>query len=134
MSDTSVNRMIYTQDGVGEFVMIGGYAYVVNETSIDVDLRLDFYNGSPWGGEQWGSHFDWTMYLQRYNPLNQNWETIGTRTGYLTKFSPSDRTFTGIKRTGHPLRVKVKLQTFDDGDGGAYRGPVYMHLGNLFVR
>lgn len=46
----------------------------------------------------------WTMKLQRYS--GGSWRTIGTRTGYTSENSPSNRTFTNVIRNGRdPLRV-----------------------------
>lgn len=64
---------------------------------IYVSLRADY----TWLRQKW----DWTMYLQRYE--NGRWNTIGTRTGYLSYSSPSDRTFSNIAVKGAPMRVKV---------------------------
>ncbi|WP_139017903.1 hypothetical protein [Bacillus andreraoultii] len=57
------------------------------------------------------------MELQRNS--GGTWNTVGTRTGYLTMDSPSYRTFTNVRVTGEQMRVKV---TFYDalGDGLDY--------------
>lgn len=47
----------------------------------------------------------WTMHLQRYS--NRSWTTIGTRTGYTSETSRSDRTFTNVIRDNRPLRVAL---------------------------
>lgn len=53
----------------------------------------------------------WTMYLQRNN--GGTWTTIGTRTGYVARNSPSPRTFTNVARPGRQIRAYVR---FNDAD------------------
>lgn len=78
-------------DTIGSIATNEDYYYVY------VSLRADY----TWLRQKW----DWTMYLQRYE--NGRWNTIGTRTGYLSYSSPSDRTFSNIAVKGAPMRVKV---------------------------
>lgn len=59
------------------------------------------------------TYAEWTMYLQRYQPdpndpqLPPNpWETIGTRTDYVSSDSSSHRTFTNVGNNG-TIRVLV---------------------------
>lgn len=117
--------IINWQDCVGEFIQVGGWAYE-DGTNIVAGLDLGFYNGSPWGGEQYGSHVDWYMELQRWDGYNRTWHTIGTRSGYVEKFSPSKRTFTGIKRTPWELRVKVRCMLDCKEDRYLYMDGLYI--------
>lgn len=46
---------------------------------------------------------NWTMRLYRW--VNGGWKLGGTRTGYVSKISPSNRTFTDVLRG----RIKVEV-------------------------
>lgn len=52
----------------------------------------------------------WDMYLQRYHSYSNAWQTIGTRTGYVSFDSPSNRTFTNILKKNAQLRVYVRFR------------------------
>lgn len=56
-------------------------------------------------------YYEWTMYLQRYT--NGAWSTVGSRTGFITGESPSNRTFTDVGVKNTKMRVKV---VFDGSD------------------
>lgn len=65
--------------------------------------------------------FDWTMELQRYySHPGEGWQTIGTRSGYVTLDSPSPRTFTNIRAMNRRLRVVVRAR-----DAGGHVGTFY---------
>lgn len=54
--------------------------------------------------------YDWVMYLQRYyTHPGAHWATIGTRTGFVSRSSPSPRTFTNIRQMNAELRVVVNI-------------------------
>lgn len=55
---------------------------------------------------------DWKMELQRYYTSVRGWETVGTRTGWVSDHSSSPRTFTNVAKRGSLMRVKV---TFTSG-------------------
>ncbi|WP_066190339.1 hypothetical protein [Gracilibacillus timonensis] len=64
---------------------------------------------------------EWTMYLQRSVDGGTSapaYQTIGTRTGYVSQDSPSNRTFTNVRNQGI-MRVVVQIA------GSAYHGPVH---------
>jgi hypothetical protein len=51
---------------------------------------------------------DWRMRLQRWEPVapgqpHGGYVTIGTRTGYVSPSSPSNREFTGVRSTSRSL-------------------------------
>src|SRR5699024_2153660 len=50
---------------------------------------------------------EWTMMLQRRGA--NGWNTIGTRTGYVSEDSPSHRTFTNVKKQG-AIRVVTMIK------------------------
>jgi hypothetical protein len=64
---------------------------------------------------------EWTMHLQRYaNPgagQPGEWVTIGTRDGYVSSSSPSNRTFTNVASTG-AIRVRTVIRS------SAYHGSI----------
>lgn len=57
-----------------------------------------------------GQRWNWTMKLQR--KTKGKWKTIGTRTGYVMKGSPSHRTFTNVKKNKSKMRVSIKFTPF----------------------
>lgn len=69
-----------------------------------------------------GGRFDWTMKLQRRpNPHPETaWTTVGTRTGYVSLSSPSNRTFTNVK-SGYQMRVLIEVA------GQANHSVVFVH-------
>jgi hypothetical protein len=54
-----------------------------------------------------GWWYDWKMELQRYDG---GWKTVGSRTGWLSADSPSNRTFTNVLVSGKKMRVKVTFK------------------------
>ncbi|WLR41730.1 cell wall-binding repeat-containing protein [Bacillus carboniphilus] len=72
----------------------------------------------------------WEMSLQR--KVNGSWTTISTRTGYVSKSSPSNETFTNVERSNSPLKIYVKFyndSSFSDYYGAA-QSPYLYHKSN----
>lgn len=63
---------------------------------------------------QW-TYGEWTMILQRRT--GGTWRNIGSRTGYVRDNSPSNRTFTNVRKDG-PMRVYTIISS------SAYHGSV----------
>ena len=78
----------------------GGYKHTkcVSDDASNVTVKVR-QTDSP------STTFNWKMELQRYT--SGSWTTIGTRTGYVSSSSPSDRTFTNVLRNGSSMRVKT---------------------------
>lgn len=76
-----------------------------SETSSNVNVSMHVNTGCAIGA--CCGHSDWTMRLQRYE--NNQWNTIGTRTGYVCSDDPSHRTFTNVLKKNKPMRVLVYL-------------------------
>lgn len=97
-----------TSVGVETKKITGGYTYTLDQAvsqdssnvNVTLAVRLTNPDGSP--------KIYWSMFLQRYT--NGVWVTIGTRTGYVSTSSKSDRTFTNVSNnTGKKTRVKTNL-------------------------
>lgn len=60
--------------------------------------------------KQWtycdGCRYYWTMDLQQY--VNGSWLTIKRESGYVERYSPSHRTFTGVP-AGYLTRIKTDM-------------------------
>lgn len=85
-------------------------------SSVSVDLTSSSYcTGTNKSGDK---KIYWDMLLQRYNSSTKAWNTIGSRTGYVSKSSPSHRTFTNIKKQNAALRIWVRIKEVD----GSYKG------------
>lgn len=82
----------------------------VSEDSSNVNCSLTI--SPPVAGVDF--RYDWKMELQRLG-YNEGWNTIGTRTGYVSNTSPSNRTFTNVGRTGDAMQVKVSFYDVSTG-------------------
>lgn len=69
----------------------------------------------------WGHHgpSDWKMELQRYTSSKTGWQTIGTKTGWVSETSSSRRTFTNVAKRESLMRVKI---TFKNPTKSFYSG------------
>lgn len=72
----------------------------------------------------------WLMRLQRKNLSTGAWENIGTRAGYVSYQSPSNRTFTSVKESHAPLRVEIEF--YEDSDFTYYLGAT-IHSNNFYM-
>lgn len=59
------------------------------------------------------TRFNFKMYLQRAE--GERFNTIGTRTGYVTPNSPAFRTFTNVRQGGGTQRLRLLLDYYEDG-------------------
>lgn len=87
MSSKVVNGVLWSQTANPAF------------PSVSVSLNSACQDPLCYGDWTYG---EWTMYLQRRT--GGTWQTIGSRTGYVSSSSPSHRTFTNVKKEG-PMRV-----------------------------
>ncbi|MFJ7681215.1 hypothetical protein [Peribacillus butanolivorans] len=78
-----------------------------SEDSSDVNVTLKSGRVGTWE-----SLYYWSMSLQRYE--NGAWGTIGSRTGFVSTDSPSERTFTNVGKKDKSMRVKVNYY-YDSG-------------------
>lgn len=92
-------------------------------TGSNVAVSMVVARANNWSNS-WNWRHDWTMQLQRQNS-KKLWDTIGTRTGYLTGNSPSHRTFTNVKKTSYPLRLVVRFKNHYAGDNDPYSVKYY---------
>lgn len=80
------------------------------EDASNVYVTASLRPAQNWGDSsyaQWnGDVFDWIMELKRAVP-DVTWNTIGSRTGYISLTSNSNRTFTNVG--GGALRVDMRL-------------------------
>lgn len=86
-----------------------GVTYNVSGQDVPVSMEMEqhFYPPIPGYGCVPEAKHNWRMYLQRYDEDTWDWNTIGSRTGYVSELSPSHRTFTGIKRSNAYLRIVI---------------------------
>lgn len=79
----------------------------VREDSKSVHVSYNIDEPSDW------ALFNWKMYLQVYS--GGSWKTIGTRTGYVTHNSPSNRSFS-VGYKGYRMRVQMYVECPDAPD------------------
>lgn len=81
------------------------------ERGSDVDVSMEVFNSVV----SFEPYYDWVMELQRKDSSGK-WQTIGSRSGYITESSPSHRTFTNIAHNSSAaLKIYVKLY-YSDGE------------------
>lgn len=114
MGIETIKTARWSVEGVSK---VWAYAYYVDaalsKDSINVyfsmdHLRRQFRNGDPGDVKLY-----WDMYLQRSNgnpPATRVWNTVGSRSGYISADSPSHRTFTNVGQPGSLMRVMVKFR------------------------
>lgn len=78
--------------------------------NVNVSLNSSCQHTLCYGDWTYG---EWTMELQRRVdstiPPYYRWETIGSRTGYVSDDSPSHRTFTNVRKEGS-IRVHTLIK------------------------
>lgn len=95
--------------------------------------------------EEWGQYtygpgpeipmkLTWEMRLQRFNTWTREWNTIGTRTGYVATNSPSNRTFTDIRETLDPLRLVVEFTFNEKYTTGDWENRRTLYSPNFFIK
>lgn len=80
-----------------------------NRVTVDLTCDCRHTKSPPGAGVEADYTTYWIMRLQRYNSSSKTWKTIGTREGYVSRKSPSNRVFTSIKKQNASLRVRVTL-------------------------
>lgn len=88
----------------------GGDTNIVNvayrpESNGDVDVTMDLDSHHIIDSNSFDV-YTWTMKLMREN-YNGGWDVIGTRTGWISTSSPSNRTFTSVRASTYPLKIQV---------------------------
>jgi len=101
----------------GTFDNISGFGYVtyvdyyvasLNDGGSIGDIPVSLNNARYCPNYEWdcsgATKIDWWMKLQRWSS-DTGWVTIGTRSGYISGTSPSNRTFTDVIRGRSLMRV-----------------------------
>ncbi|MBO0587616.1 MULTISPECIES: hypothetical protein [unclassified Sporosarcina] len=78
-----------------------------NGSTVDVSIAVK----QQGGGHGQSANTNWTMYLER--AINDAWIPIGTRTGYTSNTSPSNRDFPNIPKEDNPLRIRMVYKGFN---------------------
>ncbi|MCO0600447.1 hypothetical protein NGI46_24180 [Peribacillus butanolivorans] len=84
----------------------------VSESGSNVNVSMKIFNNSTTSYP----YYEWTMYLQRYT--NGAWSNVGSRTGYISGDSSSNRTFTNVADKNTKMRVKAVFSYEGGGSVG----------------
>lgn len=81
------------------------YSFCGRSNGSDVDVSF-----TVWTPSHMDVRTDWDMYL--FRKVGGNWVLGGTRSGYVSKDSPSHRTFTDVKKGEIKVEVRPKNSFF----------------------